>query len=254
MKILFTICGRAGSQGIKGKNLRKLCGKYLAHYAISTIDLYLAKHPEVEYDIVVNSDSLELISIVENNGLRPVSRVVRDPALAGAVLGKITAVNDCYEKMVARNGDCYDMIVDLEITSPFRTVKNLEDVINTHWQKKADVTTTVVPARRNPYFNQLKQAERGFKKVIDSNYTARQQAPAIFDMNASIYAYKPAFLTSGNAVLNGYVEVVEMLDTGILDMDTEEDLMLVEALGGYVFSHNEEMEEVRSHIPSTSNE
>ena len=39
MKILFTICGRAGSQGIKGKNLRKLCGKYLAHYAISAIDL-----------------------------------------------------------------------------------------------------------------------------------------------------------------------------------------------------------------------
>lgn len=250
MKILFTICGRAGSQGIKGKNLRKLCGKYLAHYAISAIDLYLKKHPEVEYDIVVNSDSLELISIAENNGLRPVSRIVRDPALAGVVLGKITAINDCREKMVQRNGDVYDMVVDMEITSPFRTVKNLEDVIALQWQKKADVTTTVVPARRNPYFNQLKRTEHGAKKVIDSNYTARQQAPDIFDMNASIYAYDPKFLASGKGVLAGYVEIVEMLDTGILDMDTEEDLMLVEALGAYVFSNNPEMDEIRNNIPA----
>lgn len=250
MKILFTICGRAGSQGIKGKNLRKLCGKYLAHYAVSAIDLYLQKHPEVEYDIVVNSDSLELIDIVKNNGLRPVSHIVRDPALSGAILGKVTAVNDSLEKMVQRNGDCYDMVVDLEITSPFRTVKNLEEVIELQWLKKADVTTTVVPARRNPYFNQLMRTERGFKKVIDSNYTARQQAPAIFDMNASIYAYDPKFLASGQGVLAGYVEIVEMLDTGILDMDTEEDLMLVEALGSYVFANNPEMDEIKRNIPS----
>lgn len=249
MKILFTICGRAGSQGIKGKNLRKFCGKYLAHYAVSAIDLYLTKHPEVEYDIVVNSDSLELISIVENNGLRPVSRIVRDPSLAGAVLGKITAVNDCREKMVERNGDIYDMVVDLEITSPFRTLKNLEDVIELHWQKKADVTTTAVPARRNPYFNQLMRTENGVKKVIDSNYTARQQAPEIFDMNASIYAYDPKFLASGKGVLTGHVEMVEMLDTGILDMDTEEDLMLVEALGAYIYDRNPELNEIRKHIP-----
>lgn len=142
------------------------------------------------------------------------------------------------------------MVVDLEITSPFRTVKNLEEVIELQWLKKADVTTTVVPARRNPYFNQLMRTEHGAKKVIDSNYTARQQAPAIFDMNASIYAYDPKFLASGQGVLAGYVEIVEMLDTGILDMDTEEDLMLVEALGSYVFANNPEMDEIKSNIPS----
>ena len=249
MKILFTICGRAGSQGVKGKNLRKFCGKYLAHYAISTIDLYLKKHPEVEYDIVVNSDSMELINIVENNGLRPVSRIVRDESLAGAMLGKITAVNDCYEKMVERNGACYEMVVDLDITSPFRTLANLEAVIETHRNKKTDVTTTVAPARRNPYFNQVKRTEHGVKKVIDSNYTARQQAPEIFDMNASIYAYDPKFLASGKGVLSGYVEVVEMFDTGILDIDHENDLELMEAIGTYLFAKNEEMAQIHRNIP-----
>ena len=38
MKILFTICGRAGSKGIKNKNIRMFCGKYLVHYSISAIE------------------------------------------------------------------------------------------------------------------------------------------------------------------------------------------------------------------------
>lgn len=43
---------------------------------------------------------------------------------------------------------------------------------------------------------QVKKTEHGYKKVIDSDFTARQQAPEIFDMNASIYAYNPGFLAS----------------------------------------------------------
>ena len=68
MRILFTVCGRAGSKGIKNKNLRKFCGKYLAHFTVSVIDLYLNKYPEVDADIVVNSDSNELLNLVTDNG------------------------------------------------------------------------------------------------------------------------------------------------------------------------------------------
>ena len=48
MRILFTICGRAGSKGIRNKNLREFAGKYLAHYTVSAIDLYLKRHPDSE--------------------------------------------------------------------------------------------------------------------------------------------------------------------------------------------------------------
>ena len=44
LKILFTICGRAGSKGIKNKNLRFFCGKPLAYFTVSVIDLYLRQH------------------------------------------------------------------------------------------------------------------------------------------------------------------------------------------------------------------
>ncbi len=251
MRILFTVCGRAGSKGIKNKNLRMFCGKYLVHYTVSAIDLYLKKHPEVKYDIVVNSDSQELLELTANNGMRVVEPIVRDESLAGDSIGKVVVINDCLAKMEARKGIQYDMVVDLDITSPLRTVEDLEKVIALHSEKQADVTTTVANARRNPYFNQVKRTEHGVKKVIESNYTARQQAPEVYDMNASIYAYKPEFLKTGKGVLDGYCEIVEMYDTGILDLDHENDFELMEVIAEYLFSNNEGFRAVRENLSNT---
>ena len=248
MKILFTICGRAGSKGIKSKNLRMFCGKRLAYYTVSAIDLFLNKHPEIEADIVVNSDSLDLLDILGSNGMCRVEKIVRDESLAGDSIGKIAVINDCLKKMEEKTDSHYDMVIDLDITSPLRTVGDLERVVETQMKTKADVTTTVATARRNPYFNQLKKTEHGYKKVIDSNYTARQQAPEIFDMNASIYAYDPAFLGSGKGVLDGYCEVVEMYDTGILDLDHENDFRLMEVIAAYLFESDEQYGAVKDHI------
>ncbi len=140
------------------------------------------------------------------------------------------------------------MVVDLDITSPLRTLNDLESVIILHSTKNPDVTTTVTTARRNPFFNQVMRIERGVKKVIDSKYTARQQAPEIFDMNASIYAYSPNFLFSGKGVLDGYCEIVEMYDTGILDLDHENDFLLMEVIGNYLFKNVDEFKEIFEHI------
>lgn len=248
MKILFTICGRAGSKGIKNKNLRKFCGKYLAHFTVSAIDLYLNRHPEIEADIVVNSDSKELLELVANNGMRKIDQIERDESLAGDAVGKIAVINDCLVKMESKYQVEYDMVVDLDITSPLRTVQDLEKVIALQAEKNADVTTTVATARRNPYFNQVKRTEHGVKKVIESNYTARQQAPEIFDMNASIYAYNPIFLASGKGVLNGYCEIVEMYDTGILDLDHENDFELMEVIAKHLIEKYPGFREVYEHI------
>ncbi|MBO4845845.1 MAG: acylneuraminate cytidylyltransferase family protein [Lachnospiraceae bacterium] len=248
MRILFTICGRAGSKGIKNKNLRVFCGRYLAHYTVSIIDLYLKKHPETECDIVVNSDSDELIKLVLDNGLRKIEVINRDESLSGDSIGKIDVINDCLSKMEESTGQTYDMVLDLDITSPLRTIADLEKVIETQRDTGADVTTTVAEARRNPYFNQVMRTEHGVKKVIESDYTARQQAPEIFDMNASIYAYSPEYLRTGKGVLNGYCEIVKMYDTGILDLDHENDFELMEVIAEYLFKKMPEFKEIRDNI------
>lgn len=249
MNILFTICGRAGSKGIKNKNIKIFNGKRLPYYSISVIDLYLKKMEEnLNYDIVVNTDSDELIDIMKDNGLRNVEIIKRNPELSGDFIGKISVILDCLNKMEKKKDVKYDVVVDLDITSPLRTVEDLENLISTHISKNADVTTSVTTARRNPYFNQVKKTEHGYEKVIASDYSARQQAPEIFDMNASLYAYKPEYLRTGKGVLDGYVECIEMYDTGILDLDHENDFELMEVIAKYLFLHNQYMACVYNNI------
>ena len=223
-------------------------GKPLPFYTVSIIDLYLKKHPEVEATVVVNSDSMELLDLVSHNNLIPVERIKRDESLTGDSIGKIAVINDCLKKMMERTGHHYDIVVDLDITSPLRTLSDLETVIEKQIKTGADVTTTVAAARRNPYFNQVRRTDHGIKKVIDSNFTARQQAPEIFDMNASIYAYKPDYLKTGKGVLDGYCEVVEMYDTGILDLDHENDFELMEVIASYLFKKSEDFKVIKNNI------
>ncbi len=250
MRILFTICGRAGSKGIKNKNLRWFCGRYLAYYSMSVIDLFLRRHSDIGYDIVVNSDSQELLSIISNNGLREVTPIVREEALSGDSIGKIAVVSDCLSKMRDMMNCLYDIVVDLDITSPLRTVEDLEKVISVHQSTGADVTTTVATARRNPYFNQVKRTGHGVRRVIESDFTARQQAPEIYDLNASIYAYNPQYLNTGKGVLEGYCEIVEMYDTGILDLDHENDFVLMELIANYLIKNNDGFRKVYENIPN----
>ena len=248
MKVLFTICGRAGSKGIKNKNIRDFVQKPLPYYTLSAIDLYLKKHTDVEYDIVINSDSDILLEMMSNSGLREVDVIKRDPSLAGDKVGKIDVISNCMTIMEQRKNTKYDVVVDLDITSPLRKVSDIENLLDLHFEKKADVTTSVAPARRNPYFNQVMRTEKGVKKVIDSNYTARQQAPEIFDMNASLYAYSPEYLLTGKGVLDGYCEVIEMYDTGILDLDHENDFALMEVIAEHLFKIYPDFAEIRDNI------
>lgn len=244
MRMLFTICGRAGSKGIKNKNIKPFVGKPLPYYTLSAIDLYLAKHSEEACDIVVNSDSQELLSMMSSSGIRPVELIERSRELGGDAVGKIDVIHNCLDIMQSRKGCEYDVVVDLDITSPLRRVTDIEKLIETHIRTGADVTTSVVAARRNPYFNQLKRTEKGFSKVCESDFTARQQAPDIYDMNASLYAYRPEYLRSGTQVLDGYVEIIEMYDTGILDLDHESDLELMAVIAEHLFKTKDEFKEI----------
>lgn len=252
MKILFTICGRAGSKGIKNKNLRDFCGKKLAWYSLSAIDLYIKEGNigEGEFDIVANSDSEELLDILTNNPMVRVDKIVRDPKLGGDSVGKKDVILDCLVQMEDRKNCKYDMVVDLDITSPLRTKKDLANLINKHKETDAIITYSVTTARRNPYFNQVTyDEENGAKKVVQTNFTSRQQAPQIYDMNASLYAYKPDYLKTGGNFSDGYNAIIEMYDTAVLDLDHENDFELMEIIADYLYKNKPEFNEIRENIP-----
>ena len=84
--------------------------------------------------------------------------------------------------------------------------------------------------------------------MIMTDFTARQQAPVVYDMNASLYAYKPAHLRNGGGFNNGYHAIIEMYDTAVLDLDHENDFELMEVIADYLYKKYPKFNEVRENI------
>ena len=251
MNILFTICGRAGSKGAKGKNVRDFMEYPLVYYTLSVIDLYCKRHAAEDgrRDIVLSTDSPHLIKLVE--GVKPEVFVVnRSEDLAGDFVAKFDVIRDCAKRAEAFYQMQYDMIIDLDITSPLRTCADLEHVIEKKAQRpEIDLVFTVTTARRNPYFNMVSEQNGSYSAVIPSAYVSRQQAPAVYDMNASIYAYSRPYIYSDKDSKTRTADIVMMRDTAVLDIDSDSDFEMMQLLAAYFYKTDPAFAEVKTHIP-----
>lgn len=242
MRILFTICGRAGSKGFKNKNLKKMNGVPLVYYTLSAILCYKKRHSDV-IEVALNTDSEQLIDLVKRQEKVEVKVIPRKPELAGDTVGKVDVIKDTYIEV----GESYDVVIDLDLTSPMRTVRDIEKVICVYNEDSSfEWVTTVVPSRRSPYFNMVEENDGYYKQVCKTDFTARQQAPVTYDLNASIYAYRPSFLAGeiNGTLLDYRLGVSIMEDYLVLDIDSEEDFVMMSKLHEYYCSIDEGIKEI----------
>lgn len=233
MKILFTICGRAGSKGFKNKNLKEMDGVPLVYYTLASIEGYMKRHPENSVDIALNTDSAPLKEIIKRQNKMKVICVERKEELAGDIVAKVDVIQDTFLQL---KDSAPEVVVDLDLTCPYRRVEDIEKVIEEYSKGIFDLVFSVVEARRSPYFNMVEKKEDGFyRKICASQYTARQQAPGSYELNASIYAYDPGFL-SGNiekTILDYRCGIYVMPDFTVLDIDSEKDFEMMQYLHGF---------------------
>lgn len=230
MNILFTICGRAGSQGLKNKNLIEMRGVPLVYYTLAVIKGFIDKNKDNKVDIALNTDSKELVDIVEEQDELPIVIVNRKDNLAGDLVAKVDVIKDTYLELADKE---FDVIIDLDITSPLRTVEDIENTINEYKKGIYDIVFSVVESRRSPYFNMVeRKSDEFFRKICESNYTARQQVPKTYELNASIYAYKPRFLLSDidRTILDYNCGISVMEDYLVLDVDSKNDFEMMQYL------------------------
>lgn len=242
--IIFTVCGRAGSQGIRSKNIRNFLDVPLCYYTLGAIKLFEQRHPEYDVTIALNTDSEPLIGLFRDSSLDFIF-VPRKEEQAGSTAAKIDVIEDTLVAIEHEQQKKFDYVVDLDITSPLRTIQDIENVIEKRKNSAADIVFTVAPSRRNPYFNMvMKRADGYYGHVIETQFTARQQAPECFDINASIYAYRPDFLRQQKAFNDGSFDIVLMRDTAVLDLDSEEDFEMMQVVAQYLFESDEAFGEI----------
>lgn len=198
MNILITICARGGSKGIPGKNIKALNGKPLIHYSIELAKKFQECRDHV--DIALSSDSDEIILVSEQGGL--ITEYKRPDKLGTDVAGKIEVIRDVLLFHEKKNEKKYDFVIDLDVTSPLR---NLKDLYMAFEMLKKDSEAlnifSVSPANRSPYFNMVEQKENGYYFLVnklEKNVMTRQSAPSVYDLNASFYIYTKKYFEEGH--------------------------------------------------------
>lgn len=223
--LLITICARGGSKGVKSKNIRKLAGKPLIYYTIKQATEWgRGKH------IVVSTDSEEIARIAKEHGAEV--PFMRPQELASDTAGKVAAIRHSLISCEEIFGETYEAIMDLDVTSPVRKVEDLEKAFNLFLERKPKTLFSVVNAHRNPYFNMVEEMEDGRVNLCKKgNFIRRQDAPKVYDMNASIYIYDRNFLLDGNenAVSDNSIVYI-MEDESRMDIDSELDFKFIEFL------------------------
>ena len=229
MEVLITICGRAGSKGAKNKNFRLFLGKPLICYTIKSAKLLKKNSTDLKIDICVNSDNLIAKEIAEEE---EVAFIERPSGLAMDKTPKVDAIRDVLIKMEKIKNKKYDYVIDLDITAPLRKIQDIRNAFEKIVSTGVDVVFSVVPARRNPYFNMVERDEKG--RIVFSKpvlYTCRQDTPEVYDMNASIYCYDRNTLADvSKDPFNEKMEIIIMPEVYVVDIDHEEDFNVMECL------------------------
>jgi N-acylneuraminate cytidylyltransferase/CMP-N,N'-diacetyllegionaminic acid synthase len=228
MKTLVTICARGGSKGVPNKNIRLLAGKPLIAHTIGQAQGW-GKADRV----IVSTDSPEIAAVARDFSaevpfMRP-SELATDTADKLAVIRH--AVSECERIFQTR----YDLIVDLDATSPIRKTEDLDRCYEIFTGKKPDLLFSVVRAHKNPYFNMVELNREGFaelSKRLPQAVHRRQDAPVVYAMNASIYFFRRDFLLdpANSSLFAGRALIYEMDDLSAVDIDREIDFKFVEFL------------------------
>lgn len=188
MNILGIVLARKGSKGIKNKNRLKLRGKNLVE--LSMIE---AKKSKKINKLILSTDDKFLQKKVralkfESPFLRP-KKLANDNASSFSVLRHATNWLEKNKNWKA------DIIVLLQPTTPFRTAKIIDKVINKMISSKADAAFTITDADYPPHWMFYKRKDK-LKLILKNGnkFTRRQDAPRVFKPSGMVYALKKDFL------------------------------------------------------------
>lgn len=224
MSRICTICARGGSKGVKNKNIRLLLGKPLIAHTINQ-----AKISGLFDCIAVSSDSAEILAVAKEYGADLL--IDRPKEMSTDYAAKLPAIQHCVEVAEENTGERYDVIVDMDTTSPLRLVEDILKSVQL-LEETSDATNLITgsPSRRSPYFNLVEVDSNGIvslSKPLEKSVIRRQDAPKCYDMNASIYVWKRGALMDSEKLFQSNTILYEMPEERSIDIDSEIDFEFV---------------------------
>jgi len=225
VRVLGVVTARGGSKGIPGKNVRLLGGKPLLAW---TAEAALAARRLSR--VVLTTDDERIAEVGRECGLevpflRPVD-LARDDTPTLPVIRHAVAE-------LERAGDRFDGVCLLQPTSPFRRPEDIDGCIGLLESAGLDAVVSVlpVPPEHNPHWVYFRDGEGllGLAMGEEQPIPRRQELPAAFHREGSVYVTRRDVLMEGNSLygrrLGGY-----MIETRNVNLDTPADWDRAEGL------------------------
>lgn len=191
-KVLGLIPARMGSKGVPGKNMKLLGGTPLIQYTIEP-----ALQSELLDTIFVSTDCPDTVGFAKCfNGItapfvRPARLATDDAPMIDVVIHALDYAE--------RTGYCFEYVLLLQPTCPFRTPGIIDDTIRHVIQQKADSLVTVrkIPDPFNPFWAYTFHSN-GFEHAIPGAdrrmVTRRQDLPATYHRDGEIYIARTSLI------------------------------------------------------------
>lgn len=209
MNGLITICARGGSKGVPRKNIKEVGGQPLIAYSINIAKTFAAKY---NFDIALSTEDQEIKTIAQNCGLP--SSYTRPQNLSTDNVGKGETIQDLVLFTEKENSTSYEYILDLDVSSPLRTLEDLEKGFELFKADKDCLNLySVNNAHKNPYFNMVEKKEHGYYNLCKDIgiINSRQEAPIVYELNASFYFFKREYFNGDTfKVINNKSLIYEM--------------------------------------------
>ena len=216
---------RGGSQGVKNKNFKLINGKPLMYYTIKQ-----AIKSKIFDHIMVSTDSKKMLKIAKSYGadgwfLRPKKLALNSSSKIPAIKHALFQAEKFYNKK-------FEIIIELDATSPLRKIEDILDAYKFFVKKKANMLITGCKSRKNPYYNMIEIVNNKLKitKKFKKNIYRRQDAPKTYDCNASIYIWNRKSLINFKSFFTKKTVFYEMPENRSIDIDSKLDFQLVEFL------------------------
>ena len=153
MNVLAVTLARGGSKGIPGKNIKPLNGKPLLAYTV----LEALKSRLIDH-YVVSTDSEEIASTARALGAQV--PFLRPSDLASDTASSADALAHAVEESEKSFGKKFDYVIELMVTNPFKTVKDIDSCIELLQSSGADSVVAVKRVEEH-HPARLKKIEEG---------------------------------------------------------------------------------------------
>jgi CMP-N,N'-diacetyllegionaminic acid synthase len=219
MSVLGLIPARGGSKSVPRKNVRDLAGKPVI---VWTIEAALAC--QTLDRVVVSTDDEEIARIARAHGaevpfLRPAELALDD-----------TPDLPVYRHALAELGVEPDAVAWLRPTAPLRTADDITAALGLLAETGADAARSVCIAEHHPSWMVTLDGDRLEPLGDVARYFRRQELPPVYRLNGAVDVVRCAAVPAEGPLFAGDVRGYVMPAERSVDLDTELDFALAEAL------------------------